>query len=104
MAYDLLMANEDEDRGTHAEAVPGEADASTGDVMAISDAAEARIRKLAEGQKDLIHVVVHVEGSKHHQHGADAQPEQLTVDPHPAAGHRDQHADGSDAKQYKHCS
>jgi ribosome-associated translation inhibitor RaiA len=34
------------------------------------DAAEARIRKLAEGQKDLIHVVVHVEGSKHHQHGA----------------------------------
>ena len=42
MAYNLLMANEDEDRGTHAEAVPGEADASTGDVMAISDAAEAR--------------------------------------------------------------
>lgn len=34
------------------------------------DAAEARIRKLAEGQKDLIHVVVHVESSKHHQHGA----------------------------------
>lgn len=34
------------------------------------DAAEARIRKLGEGQKDLIHVVVHVEGSKHHQHGA----------------------------------
>ena len=34
------------------------------------DAAEARIRKLAEGQKDLIHVVVHVEGSNHHQHGA----------------------------------
>lgn len=32
--------------------------------------AESRIRKLAEGQKDLIHVVVHVEGSKHHQHGA----------------------------------
>ena len=34
------------------------------------EAAEARIEKLAEGQKDLIHVVVHVEGSKHHQHGA----------------------------------
>lgn len=34
------------------------------------EAAEARIRKLAEGQKDLIHVVIHVEGSKHHQHGA----------------------------------
>jgi len=34
------------------------------------DAAETRIRKLAEGQKDLIHVVVHVEGSNHHQHGA----------------------------------
>jgi ribosome-associated translation inhibitor RaiA len=34
------------------------------------EAAEARILKLAEGQKDLIHVVVHVEGSKHHQHGA----------------------------------
>ncbi len=34
------------------------------------DAAEARIRKLGEGQKDLIHVVVHVEGSNHHQHGA----------------------------------
>ena len=34
------------------------------------DAAEARIRKLSEGQRDLIHVVVHVEGSKHHQHGA----------------------------------
>ena len=34
------------------------------------EAAEARIRKLGEGQKDLIHVVVHVEGSKHHQHGA----------------------------------
>ena len=32
--------------------------------------AEARIRRLAEGQKDLIHVVVHVEGSNHHQHGA----------------------------------
>ncbi len=32
--------------------------------------AESRILKLAEGQKDLIHVVVHVEGSKHHQHGA----------------------------------
>ena len=32
--------------------------------------AEARIRKLAEGQKDLIHVVVHVESSNHHQHGA----------------------------------
>jgi ribosome-associated translation inhibitor RaiA len=25
---------------------------------------------LGEGQKDLIHVVVHVEGSNHHQHGA----------------------------------
>jgi len=34
------------------------------------DAAEARIGKLAEGQKDLIHVVIHVEGSNHHQHGA----------------------------------
>ena len=34
------------------------------------DAAESRIRKLGEGQKDLIHVVVHVEGSNHHQHGA----------------------------------
>ncbi len=34
------------------------------------EAAESRIEKLAEGQKDLIHVVVHVEGSKHHQHGA----------------------------------
>ncbi len=34
------------------------------------EAAEARIEKLAEGQKDLIHVVVHVEGSNHHQHGA----------------------------------
>ena len=34
------------------------------------DAAEARIRKLGEGQKDLIHVVIHVEGSNHHQHGA----------------------------------
>lgn len=33
-------------------------------------AAESRIQKLGEGQKDLIHVVVHVEGSKHHQHGA----------------------------------
>jgi ribosome-associated translation inhibitor RaiA len=31
---------------------------------------EARINKLAGGQKDLIHVVIHVEGSKHHQHGA----------------------------------
>jgi ribosome-associated translation inhibitor RaiA len=34
------------------------------------ETAEARINKLAEGQKDLIHVVIHVEGSKHHQHGA----------------------------------
>ena len=34
------------------------------------ESAEARIEKLGEGQKDLIHVVVHVEGSKHHQHGA----------------------------------
>ena len=34
------------------------------------EVAEARIEKLGEGQKDLIHVVVHVEGSKHHQHGA----------------------------------
>lgn len=34
------------------------------------NAAETRIRKLAEGQKDLIHVVIHVEGSNHHQHGA----------------------------------
>ncbi len=34
------------------------------------EAAEARIEKLGEGQKDLIHVVVHVEGSNHHQHGA----------------------------------
>ncbi|MBC8188121.1 MAG: HPF/RaiA family ribosome-associated protein [Proteobacteria bacterium] len=34
------------------------------------EAAETRIEKLAEGQKDLIHVVVHVEGSKHHQHGS----------------------------------
>lgn len=34
------------------------------------EAAESRIEKLAEGQKDLIHVVVHVEGSNHHQHGA----------------------------------
>ncbi|MFK7897203.1 MAG: hypothetical protein AB8G23_15285 [Myxococcota bacterium] len=33
-------------------------------------AAESRILKLAQGQKDLIHVVIHVEGSKHHQHGA----------------------------------
>jgi len=33
-------------------------------------AVEARIQKLGEGQKDLIHVVIHVEGSKHHQHGA----------------------------------
>ncbi len=33
-------------------------------------AAEARIEKLADGQKDLIHVVIHVEGSNHHQHGA----------------------------------
>ncbi len=34
------------------------------------EAAESRIQKLAEGQKDLIHVVIHVEGSNHHQHGA----------------------------------
>ncbi|MEZ4278209.1 MAG: HPF/RaiA family ribosome-associated protein [Myxococcota bacterium] len=34
------------------------------------EAAENRIQKLAQGQKDLIHVVIHVEGSKHHQHGA----------------------------------
>jgi ribosome-associated translation inhibitor RaiA len=34
------------------------------------EAAEARIEKLAHGQKDLIHVVIHVEGSRHHQHGA----------------------------------
>jgi ribosome-associated translation inhibitor RaiA len=34
------------------------------------EAAEARIQRLAHGQKDLIHVVIHVEGSKHHQHGA----------------------------------
>ncbi|HIG70138.1 MAG: HPF/RaiA family ribosome-associated protein [Myxococcales bacterium] len=34
------------------------------------ETAEARINRLAEGQKDLIHVVIHVEGSKHHQHGA----------------------------------
>jgi len=34
------------------------------------EAAESRIEKLSEGQKDLIHVVVHVEGSNHHQHGA----------------------------------
>ena len=33
-------------------------------------AAEARIRKLGEGQKDLIHVVIHVEGSNHLKHGA----------------------------------
>ena len=33
-------------------------------------AAENRIRKLSEGKKDLIHVVIHVEGSNHHQHGA----------------------------------
>jgi len=32
--------------------------------------AEARIRKLAEGRRDLIHVVIHVESSNHHQHGA----------------------------------
>jgi hypothetical protein len=31
------------------------------------ESAEARILKLGEGQKDLIHVVIHVEGSKHHQ-------------------------------------
>lgn len=34
------------------------------------ESAESRIQKLAHGQKDLIHVVIHVEGSKHHQHGA----------------------------------
>jgi len=34
------------------------------------EAAESRIQKLGQGQKDLIHVVIHVEGSKHHQHGA----------------------------------
>ena len=34
------------------------------------EAAESRIENLAEGQKDLIHVVIHVEGSNHHQHGA----------------------------------
>ena len=34
------------------------------------EAAESRILKLGQGQKDLIHVVVHVEGSNHHQHGA----------------------------------
>ena len=34
------------------------------------EAVEARILKLGEGQRDLIHVVVHVEGSNHHQHGA----------------------------------
>ncbi len=33
------------------------------------EAAEARILKLKEGQKDLIHIVVRVEGSNHHQHG-----------------------------------
>ncbi len=32
--------------------------------------AESRIRKLAEGRRDLIHVVIHVESSNHHQHGA----------------------------------
>ena len=37
---------------------------------AAREAAESRILKLAEGQKDLIHVVIHVEGSNHHQHGA----------------------------------
>jgi ribosome-associated translation inhibitor RaiA len=36
----------------------------------LRESAEARIRKLGEGQKDLIHVVIHVEGSNHHQHGA----------------------------------
>jgi len=35
----------------------------------LREAAEARILKLKEGQKDLIHIVVNVEGSKHHQHG-----------------------------------
>lgn len=39
-------------------------------VQSSRDAAESRIAKLAEGQKDLIHVVIHVEGSNHHQHGA----------------------------------
>ncbi len=34
------------------------------------ESAESRIGRLAEGQKDLIHVVIHVEGSNHHQHGA----------------------------------
>ena len=34
------------------------------------EAAESRIQKLAQGRKDLIHVVIHVEASKHHQHGA----------------------------------
>jgi len=34
------------------------------------EVAESRIRKLGEGQRDLIHVVIHVEGSNHHQHGA----------------------------------
>jgi ribosome-associated translation inhibitor RaiA len=34
------------------------------------ESAQSRIEKLTEGQKDLIHVVVHVEGSNHHQHGA----------------------------------
>jgi ribosome-associated translation inhibitor RaiA len=42
----------------------------TGLAPSCRDAAESRIKKLGEGQKDLIHVVVHVEGSKHHQHGA----------------------------------
>ena len=42
----------------------------TGLAASCRDAAESRIKKLGEGQKDLIHVVVHVEGSKHHQHGA----------------------------------
>jgi ribosome-associated translation inhibitor RaiA len=42
----------------------------TGLDSARRDAAEARIRKLGEGRKDLIHVVIHVESSNHHQHGA----------------------------------
>ena len=42
----------------------------TGLAPSCREAAESRIEKLAEGQKDLIHVVIHVEGSKHHQHGA----------------------------------
>ena len=42
----------------------------TGLAPSCREAAESRIKKLGEGQKDLIHVVVHVEGSKHHQHGA----------------------------------